>query len=531
MRDGSWSAGGEPETVDGRPVRTGVRIGVIADTHWGLRPEYLQTVLDEFVDTMNEEVRPRFCLHLGDVAHGVNLDASPNDVVPESTMRRRLSECREYLEESGGSEGSGLEMPIYYVLGNHEYKGAGTWNMDTIYDALGLASLSDTWRCIDVGDWRVLLLNTFYATEDIDGGQDARIPDADDRADELGWVRERILGADGNVVAVSHQSLTDPTDYVVSKYGINLIDHHPGHGPAVAKLLSERGRSLSVHGHAHHSLNATGVRMNPFGTPQLFVDFASKAGEFGTLTLSPDGWRFTPRNTDHGTLASGQALVERERDMRRLRAQQREYDLDFENLTRFNTADTTAAASVEATGNGLHLRTGTTPGETAAATRELRTSREAGDGPRSSSTLQERRFRVVLVADELGGGERGTIVTGNPHDAFFGFEIEDGVLYGVASDGSADTRTLLLDGFDATNDARVLGAYYDSFNLSREDAVRFYEDGRPRGHVTETLPRGLDGTDSLHCSLSNPGVAANRALWIDNAWIKQPRVLRGRAGG
>lgn len=137
-----------------------LKAGLISDTHWNRDAseasgfDYIPTAselksnLDVFIDDMNAWGADYVHVN-GDIAHG-------NGTPDPSVYKTWLDEIMTYLEETGGSDGTGLDCQVLYGVGNHEckYLGGSDWG------PLPFSQTSDTWYREQIGGYDVITMKT-----------------------------------------------------------------------------------------------------------------------------------------------------------------------------------------------------------------------------------------------------------------------------------------------------------------------------------------------------------------------------------
>lgn len=164
------------------------RIGIVSDTHWrdGSRAEAVpdkadtKANMDAFADEMNNNFQPDFIVQQGDLIDGL-----------DTTFSEQLTwteEAIDYLENQAGSSGTGVDAPVYHLLGNHEYAFSNSGDMSQIYSKFGWSSIDDTWRRMEQDGMQFVFLNTGYSPTDKDGSNgNHELPQA-----EIDWMKNKI---------------------------------------------------------------------------------------------------------------------------------------------------------------------------------------------------------------------------------------------------------------------------------------------------------------------------------------------------
>lgn len=154
-----------------------VTVGIISDTHVRDTARAEITPLSDqveryraFADSMNGHVRPDFVIQLGDLIDGCGDTCST--IVSEDEVVRRIEVARQVIHDR-------LDMPVYDVLGNHEYRDP-TWNKARILRALNpeWSAASDTWYSVSHGGYEFVFLNTGY-TDTVSGDHEAPLEEVE----------------------------------------------------------------------------------------------------------------------------------------------------------------------------------------------------------------------------------------------------------------------------------------------------------------------------------------------------------------
>lgn len=469
--------------------------------------------VDNFIDDMNNNFKPDFVVALGDMTHAYD---SAQNLVSESTVLEWIEDIRQILESEGGSGGNGLDMPIFYTLGNWEYAGASTWDMSNIYDAWGFTGLGDTWDSFDYGAWKIVLLNTDYNTQDF-AASGFKIPDSGDPADELSWLIETVVqGTKRPIALFGHHPLcygygiTNDYDYVINQR-------------KVSRYLSHYPNVVHFHGHSHHSTRRTQRRIGPFGTPNVFIDQISEGyGEYGELVLQEGSWKVIPNSPSkiRSAVASDYGRTWAE-DMRKVRGLDYELEYNFDSVDTYTTS-VTGSGTVWTHDNTAAISTGSTEGSTA----ELlsKTARALGRGVNDYLSWEGRMGAFGFRPWNLGSEEFWMIQGDRGASSHIGFKcLNGGNLYATVGDGSTETTALIYDN-PIGGASLKLGFVYFPFEHAGETRIEFYSNGKMEAIIDTNLPTGFtdSGRTTINLYADNTGVAANRNFTVQNWWLKVP---------
>jgi 3',5'-cyclic AMP phosphodiesterase CpdA len=151
-------------------AESAVTFALIADVHLRETPRSeipsrheTERILQRFLASMHEEVRPDFIVQLGDVVDGWTDTCQPlrydhgcmvasNDVIlPRLELLQRITKDR-------------TSIPWFDVIGNHEYIGALSEEIPERLRAIReeWTEIEDTWYYRDVKGLRLIFLNTAY---------------------------------------------------------------------------------------------------------------------------------------------------------------------------------------------------------------------------------------------------------------------------------------------------------------------------------------------------------------------------------
>lgn len=295
-------------TYQERTAIGGVKIGLISDTHYnegGGNNEddipggaAIKNNTDTAISTFNNEGVDAV-VHVGDA-----IDGAHHYGVTQSTWESWQSEYVSYVENN-------LNLPsgdVHWVLANHDYKLAGSWDMSSVYSGYGYASLSETYFSKTYGDLELIVLNNAHRTTDhtSDRGQMEFVDGSID------WLEGQLNANNRPKLVVMHHPVVPTTGL---KYDIVNIDDvvYPDSGSNRVRRLVDSDPNVlgTIFGHVHHErmfdkvlearpghfhicgpnefMNGTAVNAH------ALVDWVNKAGG-GTGRLTADyqgmsGWR------------------------------------------------------------------------------------------------------------------------------------------------------------------------------------------------------------------------------------------------
>jgi len=259
------------ECTDGGDVDR-IKIGIISDIHWrddALRElpnnTVLEQKLDEFIDTMNEDFCPTFTVQLGDLACSLEEATNEGMHVSEDDYIDRLANATNYLENDGGSWGTGLNSTLYHVLGNHEYR-IPQWNKTRIHETLGFSALNKTWYVVRTNGIAFIFMNTGYTHNEV---RNHTIP-----VEELQWL-ERTLNE-------THVPTFIFTHIPVTPFVNNPYANTNGQERARAAIEGDGDVVAVIFGHLHHDnswdrnrehlVSRNGVRYYHITAPHEYMD-------------------------------------------------------------------------------------------------------------------------------------------------------------------------------------------------------------------------------------------------------------------
>ncbi|QLD84603.1 metallophosphoesterase [Natronomonas halophila] len=220
-----------------------VKIAVLSDTHYneegGTANDDIpgssgwKSNLDIVIDEINAW-NPDVVIHNGDLIKG-NKES-------KSTLQYYVSTAIDYIENSGGSDGAGLNAPVHYSQGNHEYKQAGSYGADWSYEPYGYSGDSDTWYVEEYKNVDLIVLNTAYSTTD--DANDHEIPQGC-----IDFLRSHLNSSRRPKIVFTHQPLTYTTGLAYDET-VNMDE--------VRDLLNEDPSVHAViYGHVHHATDSS----------------------------------------------------------------------------------------------------------------------------------------------------------------------------------------------------------------------------------------------------------------------------------
>jgi len=508
-----------------------LRVGWYSDIHyndigkksWDTGDQ--QSTLDAFVDRMNNEYHPHFVVCGGDNAHG--LDGAKSDNTPsESQMVNWIGAIRDKLETTGGSDNSGLDCPVFYTYGDHEYADAGEWNMSNLYAAYGHDSLADTFNSFDVGGWHFVILNNSYSTYSIfDDGTSHRsetwIPDGNDPFDAVEWLRKDLRTTDKPVAVFTHHNLNHGSG--------NSPKEFTGNQYEVSELLSRKSNAVVIHGHTHHSwINTRRHASGPWGVPNVFIN-EPEDNEWGELAFHGTTWmvnrvagggtRFTISRGLSQKYGLQQQLDAHHRDLRQGAVERRIFH--DSNIRAQNFGGGTTGFGK----NGYRMATGTTSGTEAGYL-----SKELGVLGGTSDGLPWRGRRAYWDVDfrQNGSGMDAEVLSGDVSGSYsaqhIGFVMRGGDIKGSVGDGTNYNRTPTIISLSSNNQLTGrLGVWYESHGPFG-DQVRFYLNGEEHEVLESDLPTGMgNGEYPYYYAVRNTD-STNYVLGASGCWLYQPEV-------
>ena len=228
-----------------------IKFALISDVHVRESPRQeitdekgTRAILNEFMTSMNTEVRPDFIVQLGDLNDGCL--ESCQDSASEDLVIDRLQRAEKYTEGK-------TDITWFDVIGNHEYRSG--YNADrsviegkdfsAVYKAINKnwSNLGDTWYYRDIKGYRFIFLNTAFP-----------YPGASHMAplEEVNWLREVLESSSKPTFVFMHVPTSDGsgTDYdiAINQEKINHL------------LADDDSFVAGFFGHSHHSDKWDGLR-------------------------------------------------------------------------------------------------------------------------------------------------------------------------------------------------------------------------------------------------------------------------------
>lgn len=401
-----------------------------------------KTNLDTIIDNANDNFNPDHVFVGGDIAD-YNTSSSASEFVSW------LNEVIDYFENRGGSGGGGINAPVTYLVGDHEYNAVGP--NSTLFDVFGWADESESWGATTVGGIKILHLNTVVGEVKDGGNEDKTIPSS-----EITFIENELADAEDAgqpVMTLSHVPLWGgPLENQETKDNIT-------NSAEVLKLVNDSPMYLgAIAGHLHHEESFQRVRSieDPYGsrhiinpTPNNWMQDTSKV-PFVNTVLSGDGSFAADVPLTSSTYATnwtdpGLASRRRSRAQSLVTDQSQSFRwLTWESLNGWEEVSADGTATIDAATGALELSTGATAGNTETIRKnktDTPTTRNLNfDGP-----------IILRFAWELVSGpstfDFHILVGGSDTEKHMGFLVQDGNLYFDMNDGAGNLDTIHSDGF------------------------------------------------------------------------------------
>ena len=261
-----------------------VTFALISDVHLRESPreeitdeQGTRTILQEFMNSMNNDIRPDFIVQLGDFNDGwptsCNTPASCNAIVSDDLIIDRLRRAENYTEDA-------TDITWFDVIGNHEYKSG--YNADfsvnnnkdfsAIYKAINKdwSKLEDTWFYRDIKGYRFIFLNTAFPYE----GNSHMIP-----PEEVNWLREVLKSSSNPTFVFMHVPISDGSG---SDYDLAINQEKITH-----LLANDDSFVLGFFGHSHHSDKWDGLRKQLDGSENIFFHIPAPHEWMGDSSKHP----------------------------------------------------------------------------------------------------------------------------------------------------------------------------------------------------------------------------------------------------
>ena len=257
-----------------------LKIGIISDIHIGPRASYggqvrkvteaAEPLARSFVERMNTVFEPDLVINLGDVVQDLGFEEDVRGY-------RRIFEVL-----------SGLEAPMYPLVGNHDLIEMGPDDLRAVWASLRhMGPLEDDrlYYTFEAGGWGFVALHSHESKDShiwLDEGQ-------------IAWLEEALASLSGPVMVLVHHSLADQ-----DTSGNHWFKRHPHlalirERAAVRRLIEASGKVKAViNGHLHWN-NLTAHAGIPYITVQspienaLGLDPPRACGAWGELTLTGEG--------------------------------------------------------------------------------------------------------------------------------------------------------------------------------------------------------------------------------------------------
>lgn len=201
-------------------------------------------ILDEFITSMNTEVRPDFIVQLGDLNDGWY--GGKQTGIGDAVIVDRLLRAQQLTEEK-------TDITWFDVIGNHEYNSGYRFDVNVIedkdYSAVYKAidknwsTLEDTWYFRDINGYRFIFLNTAYPNP----GPTHMIP-----LQQVSWLEEVLASSSKPAFVFMHVPVSDGSgiayDVAVNQEKISEL------------LAKSESFVVGFFGHSHHSDKWDGLR-------------------------------------------------------------------------------------------------------------------------------------------------------------------------------------------------------------------------------------------------------------------------------
>lgn len=205
-----------------------MKFGIISDIHVGTENEHKGVfrklsrhsldLLENFIETMNREVKPSFVVNLGDAISDRSHDV---DVSNYKDVLRRLSR---------------LNCPVYHVIGNHEQ-----WGMPE-NELLSFVEREHLYYSFDSDDYHGVVLFS----------RDPERTEITIDDEQAAWLEHDLKGTDKKTVVFVHHVLSDQ-----DVTGNFWFDGNPGrmlirNRSKIRQLFEKSGKVVAIfNGHTH----------------------------------------------------------------------------------------------------------------------------------------------------------------------------------------------------------------------------------------------------------------------------------------
>ncbi len=280
-----------------------VSFALISDVHLRESPrkeitdeDGTRSILQEFLQSMNNDIRPDFIVQLGDFNDGCLANCS--DVVSDDTIIGRLQRAESYTQRK-------TDIPWFDVIGNHEYSSGydadrgviPNKDFSAIYKAIDRdwSKLEDTWYYRDIKGYRFIFLNTAFPYQ----GASHLIP-----LGEIGWLKELLESTDKPTFVFMHVGISGGTG---SAYDLAVNREQ------VAGLLANsESFVLGFFGHSHHSDKWDGLRKQSDQAGNIYFHVPAPHEWMGNNSSHPWVVVTIDPGRDQITVEAGAAVVRSE---------------------------------------------------------------------------------------------------------------------------------------------------------------------------------------------------------------------------
>ncbi|MEK7561746.1 MAG: metallophosphoesterase [Patescibacteria group bacterium] len=220
-------------------------------------------LVEEFVDRMNAQERPEFVVNLGDSIEDVN----SRDIDIQS-FKKSIALL------------SGLKMPVYSMVGNHDVK---TLTQEEVAKILGIEQM---YYSFDRGAYHFVVLSFEMTGNHRDGDINAKLP-----AKQLEWLKKNLSKTSKSTIVFSHYGLAD--DDMKDNFWFENAPHlgHLANKLEIREILEESGKVkavISAHQHWNRMFVHNGI---PYFTVTSLVENFNNDGvpsEAHTIVILED---------------------------------------------------------------------------------------------------------------------------------------------------------------------------------------------------------------------------------------------------
>jgi len=476
-----------------------LKVAVLGDCHWRqsdrggrsfVSKADLKANLDTFIDGVNAWGAD-LVIQIGDLADGTDT---------YSNLKQSLNEAIDYLENTGGSDGTGLDMPIEYHPGNHEYAFIDSGDVQEIFDIFGWDDLEGVHRIVRKKGVSIPFLDTSWRTVDMADDQNAHeIPDADDPFNALQWLENTVAEETNPLVPITHVPIPPGEG--------QAYDETVNEGTAAAHFAEMGEYAVGIFGHSHHQKAWDVIREQPdkrgnrwlhVCTPNALMDNMDVV-PWGKLMIDGTGtWRmeaaYQGTETDYQTAWGGHLG-----NKSGATAGQQSFATGEQSRT-FSWPPTDAlqvfgSGSVNESVSDGHivLDTGATSGDNVDVIRRVDSTLQLGSVT-SGWEDPVRGFRTKIEFNSNTNQSAHVVWGGSGEDYHFGFEINDEVISASCADG--DGKNTEDFGYSVGDNGDYLefiatmvpGDRVDCYIRNRYGATKYL--GFP---LTENVPGGSAG--------------------------------------